>query len=37
MYDTFTGILGPVYIPCDNSRFHFDEVFDQIESDIINS
>ena len=29
-------IMGSVYIPCDTSRFNFDEVFDQIERDIIN-
>ena len=27
-------IIGSVYIPCDTSRFHFEEVFCQIENDI---
>ena len=28
-------ILGAMYIPCEKSRFYFDEVFDQIENDIL--
>ena len=32
---TMRYILGALYIPCDGSRFYFDEIFDQIESDIL--
>ena len=33
--DNSQFIIGAAYIPCDNSRFHFDEIFNQIENDIL--
>ena len=33
--DDLHFIIGAVYIPCDNSRFHFDDAISQIEKDII--
>ena len=33
--DDLHFIIGAVYIPCDYSRFHFDDAISQIEKDII--
>ena len=33
--NNFTFILGASYIPCVTSRFHFDDIFDQIHGDLI--
>ena len=35
MNDGLQCMIGAVYIPCDSSRFHFDETISQIENDII--
>ena len=31
----FQAIFGSVYIPCESSRFYYQEVFDELENDII--
>ena len=33
--DGFSFIIGAVYMPCETSRFYFDEAFEQIEKDIV--
>ena len=31
----FHGIFGSIYVPCESSRFYYNEIFEEIENDIL--
>ena len=33
--NTFQGIFGCTYIPCESSKYYYHEIFDEIENDVI--